>query len=128
MDSKLAVCLQLGLSGWFGFSCAISVGAHETSARASERSVTSANERTDALGANTEFQSWALHAQTTVVYQYHPAFHSPYQGPNSLTPEAQGKETFDLTLYGGVRLWRGAELWINPEIDQGFGLSNTLGV
>ena len=27
-----------------------------------------------------------------------------------------------------MRLWRGAELWINPEIDQGFGLANTLGV
>ncbi len=27
-----------------------------------------------------------------------------------------------------MRLWQGAELWVNPEIDQGFGLSNTLGV
>ena len=27
-----------------------------------------------------------------------------------------------------LRLWEGAELWINPEIDQGFGLSGTLGV
>ena len=33
-----------------------------------------------------------------------------------------------MTLYAGVRLWQGAELWINPEIDQGFGLANTLGV
>ncbi|MFK5073502.1 carbohydrate porin, partial [Klebsiella pneumoniae] len=28
----------------------------------------------------------------------------------------------------GRKLWSGAELWINPEIDQGFGLSGTLGV
>jgi high affinity Mn2+ porin len=27
-----------------------------------------------------------------------------------------------------VRLWSGAEAWVNPEIDQGFGLDNTLGV
>jgi high affinity Mn2+ porin len=27
----------------------------------------------------------------------------------------------------GARLWSGAEVWINPEIDQGFGLDNTLG-
>ena len=73
-------------------------------------------------------QDWALHAQATVVYQYHPAFASPYQGTNSLTPSAEGKETFDLTLYAGVRAWKGAEFWINPEIDQGFGLSDTLGV
>ena len=33
-----------------------------------------------------------------------------------------------MTAYIGRRLWEGAELWINPEIDQGFGLSGTLGV
>jgi high affinity Mn2+ porin len=34
----------------------------------------------------------------------------------------------DATLYIGARLWPGAEGWIAPEIDQGFGLDNTLGV
>ncbi|MDG6746513.1 carbohydrate porin, partial [Staphylococcus aureus] len=48
-------------------------------------------------------------------------------GPNSLTPH-QVKETTDLTAYLGARPWNGGELWVNPEIDQGFGLSNTLGV
>ena len=71
---------------------------------------------------------WGLHGQTTFVTQYHPSFHSAFRGPNSLDPQAQARETFDLTLYGGLRLWRGAELWANPEVDQGFGLSNTLGV
>jgi high affinity Mn2+ porin len=33
-----------------------------------------------------------------------------------------------VTLYAGVRLWQGAEAWVNPEIDQGFGLSGSLGV
>jgi high affinity Mn2+ porin len=33
-----------------------------------------------------------------------------------------------VTLYAGVRPWQGAEFWFNPEIDQGFGLSNTFGV
>ncbi len=31
-------------------------------------------------------------------------------------------------MYAGVRLWQGAEAWINPEIDQGFGLSGSVGV
>jgi len=35
---------------------------------------------------------------------------------------------WDVTFYLGRRLWSGAALWINPEIDQGFGLSDTLGV
>jgi high affinity Mn2+ porin len=71
---------------------------------------------------------WSLHGQATVVDQYHPAFRSPYQGANSLSPKSVGDETFDMTAFLGVRLWKGGEIYANPEIDQGFGLSNTLGV
>jgi high affinity Mn2+ porin len=38
------------------------------------------------------------------------------------------RQTFDLPLFGGLRVWQGAERWGNPEVDQGWGLSNTLGV
>ena len=72
-------------------------------------------------------QRFALHAQSTFTVQGTPGFASPYVGTNSLTPH-QVKETFDFTVYAGLRLWDGAEIWVNPEIDQGFGLSNTLGV
>ena len=70
---------------------------------------------------------WAIHGQTTFVQQYTPAFRSPYVGTNSFLPNI-GRETWDATLYLGLRLWQGAEFWFNPEIDQGFGLSNTLGL
>ncbi len=70
----------------------------------------------------------SLHAQSTFVVQYHPRFHSPYRGANSLAPQNVGDETFDVTLFAGFRLWKGGTLYFNPEIDQGFGLSNTLGV
>jgi high affinity Mn2+ porin len=73
-------------------------------------------------------EDWAIHGQITHVWQYHPAFRSPYRGANSLDPGSRGNETLDATLYLGVRLWEGAEAWINPEVDQGFGLSNTLGI
>ncbi len=66
--------------------------------------------------------------QFTNVTQWHPAFTSPYQGQNSLNPDSDSKETTDLTLFAGMRISGGGELWVNPEIDQGFGLSNTLGV
>ena len=72
-------------------------------------------------------ERWSVHAQTTFVQQYAFPFRAPYRGPNSLDPNA-GRETWDATLFVGVRLWPGAELWVNPEIDQGFGLSTTLGV
>jgi high affinity Mn2+ porin len=45
-----------------------------------------------------------------------------------LPGSGEGRETLDATLYAGLRLWPGAELWINPEIDQGFGLANTTGI
>lgn len=69
---------------------------------------------------------WAVRGQVTFVEQATGGFHSPYRGPNSLTPGTD-RETADITLYLGARLWRGAEFWVNPEIDQGFGLDNTLG-
>ena len=69
-----------------------------------------------------------FHGQFTFLEQAYPAFRSPYQGPNSLPGGGQGRETSDASLFTGVRLWKGAEVWINPEIDQGFGLANTLGV
>lgn len=71
--------------------------------------------------------NWAVHGQTTYLIQTDPDFRSPYVGTNSLIP-GQSRETWDATFYLGMRLWQGAELWIDPEIDQGFGLSNTLGV
>lgn len=73
-------------------------------------------------------QAFAVHVQFTDVTQFHPAFPSPYRGPNSLDPAAMGDTTNDLTAFLGVRPWAGAEIWANPEIDQGFGLSDTLGV
>jgi high affinity Mn2+ porin len=78
--------------------------------------------------AQVQPETWAVHAQSTFTTQYHPGFRSAFRGANSLNPHEQARETFDLTLYAGVRPWPGAEFWFNPEIDQGFGLSNTTGV
>ena len=72
-------------------------------------------------------QSFAVHGQLTYGQQMTDGFHSPYDGPNSLSP-AKSRETIDATLFLGARLWSGAEIWANPELDQGFGLNDTLGV
>jgi high affinity Mn2+ porin len=69
-----------------------------------------------------------IHGQSTFVWQGYPAIRSPYEGANSLSAAGEGRETFDATLSVGVRLWQGAELWLNPEVDQGFGFNNTHGV
>ena len=69
---------------------------------------------------------FALHGQVTFVDQQSNDFRSPYFGANSLTPR-MNRETTDATLFAGARLWSGAEAWVTPELDQGFGLDNTVG-
>ena len=73
-------------------------------------------------------ETWSVHGQTTFTDQYHPAFTAPYSGTDSLDPGSRGDETWDATLFAGIKLWDGGEAYINPEIDQGFGLSDTVGV
>ncbi|MFO1249402.1 MAG: carbohydrate porin [Alphaproteobacteria bacterium] len=73
-------------------------------------------------------ERWALHGQATGIEQYHPAFRSPYRGANSLDPGSRGNETLNATVYAGARPWDGGEAWADLEMDQGFGLSDTLGV
>ena len=69
-----------------------------------------------------------FHGQATFVWQGYPAFRSPYQGAQSLTGGGQGRETFDTTLFVGIRPWQDAEIWLAPEIDQGHGIGDTHGV
>ncbi len=83
---------------------------------------------TPSAGHGADDQRWSLHGQATLVYQYHPSFTAPYSGTNSLYPGANGEATTDATLFAGARLWQGAAFYLNPEVDQGFGLSDTLGV
>lgn len=73
-------------------------------------------------------QAWGLHSQFTLVDQLHPSFSAPYSGRNSLNPAYSDNETTDITLFAGMRVSGSGEIWINPEIDQGFGLSDTLGM
>jgi high affinity Mn2+ porin len=72
--------------------------------------------------------SWNVHGQLTFTEQGYPAFRSPYQGPNSLTGANQIQNTATTTAYLGYRPWDGTEIYVNPELMQGFGLDDTLGV
>lgn len=72
-------------------------------------------------------QRFAIHGQATYVEQDTDDFRAPYHGANSLTPD-RGRETSDVTVYLGARLWQGGEVWITPEMDEGFGLDDTVGL
>ena len=75
-----------------------------------------------------ESNRWEIHGQTTYLPQGYPGFRALYTGPNSLTPAPQAQATWSNSLFLNVRLWEGGELYYNPELLQGFGLNDTVGV
>ena len=112
------------------FSAAVAATRADAPAdQASEKSVPALMaEPAGAPAAGAQFEAWALHGQLTNVTQRNNRFRSPYSGTNSLNAQGRTEETTDATLYVGLRVWPGAEFWLNAEVDQGFGLSNTVGV
>lgn len=81
-----------------------------------------------AQDTTTGAQRWNIHFQSTYIYQYKPAFHALYSGPNSLSPDEEKQNSITATLFVGVRLWKGAEIYVNPEIAGGSGLSGAYGL
>lgn len=69
----------------------------------------------------------AIHGQTTFIWQSKPGFNAAYTGPNSLSPFREESYSFTLTGDLGLRLWKGAQLHLNPEGAQGVPLSGLLG-
>ncbi len=114
------------LTGLYFCFSHVSIAAEPTETQGATYAITPVSQIPTAAQASPV--AWSLSGQFTNVTQWHPAFASPYTGQNSLNPNSDSKETTDLTLFAGMRISGGSELWINPEIDQGFGLSNTLGM
>ncbi|GAA4101681.1 carbohydrate porin [Mucilaginibacter panaciglaebae] len=73
-------------------------------------------------------ERFSFHFQQTIITQYKPAFSAKYTGDNSLQTGMETQSSLTSTLFGGARLWKGAEAYFNPEISGGSGLSKTLGV
>ena len=72
---------------------------------------------------------WSYHFQFTGISQSHFTFHSTYSGNNSLADTADfGAFSVSATLFFGRRLWKGAAVYVNPEVSGGEGLSYALGV
>lgn len=73
-------------------------------------------------------QNFNFHFQQTVITQTKPRFSAAYSGDNSLLTSHETASSLTTTLYGGARLWKGAEAYFNPEMSGGAGFSKTLGV
>lgn len=77
--------------------------------------------------ADTTPETWNAHVQATYVWQRKPSFAAAYSGPNSLSAARELSYSFTATAFFGARLWRGGELYFDPEGAQGVPLSNLTG-
>lgn len=66
--------------------------------------------------------------EATFILQHLFKFRSPYEGPNSLRSRDETELSDTYTLYLGARLIRNLEVYINPEIAWGNGISYGTGL
>ena len=75
-----------------------------------------------------ESDRWWISGQANFISQWHPAFDSPYQGRNSLPPQAQDATSHVFTLYTGLRLTSNSELLCDVQETGGHGIGEALGL
>ena len=80
------------------------------------------------LFPHSESSRFWISGQANIITQWHPAFHSPYQGPNSLSPEAQDASSRVLTLLTGVRINGTTEFLFDLQETGGHGIGEALGL
>jgi carbohydrate-selective porin OprB len=111
------------------------------SARAQDAPVDQASTQTDPAPADdsssggsatlfphSESSRFWISGQANIITQWHPAFHSPYQGPNSLSPEAQDASSRVLTLLTGVEASSTTEFLFDLQETGGHGIGEALGL
>ena len=69
-----------------------------------------------------------ISGQLNFISQYHPGFHAPYSGLNSLSPQAQDASSRVLTLFTGLRLTGTTEFLCDVQETGGHGLGEALGL
>lgn len=75
-----------------------------------------------------EADRYQLRFQSTAIWQGYPSFRARQSGDASLPSSGQGRETLTATAYLGARLLPGTEIWLNPELAQGFGINRSFGI
>lgn len=71
---------------------------------------------------------YELGFQVTLIDQNLFKFRSPYTGMNSLLSRNENEKSDTYTLFAGLRLTQGLEVYINPEMARGNGISTALGL
>jgi high affinity Mn2+ porin len=81
---------------------------------------------------NIDDEHWNLYGQFTYISSWKLPFQAPYTNANgsinSLVPDAERSFTGTLTLFFGLRLWPGGEVYFVPEVISERGLSQIRGL
>ncbi len=78
--------------------------------------------------AHSDTSRYWISGQDNIIFQYHPAFHALYSGPNSLQPHADYATSNVSTLFLGYELTKNTEVFFDVEEASGGGLSDALGL
>ena len=122
-----ALCVMLG-----AFSLAASDARGQDSpppeSPSSNTDSTPAADPVPVMFPHPETDRWWISGQANFISQWHPAFHSPYQGLRSLPPQAQDATSRVLTLFTGVRLTNTTELLCDVQETGGHGIGEAVGL
>lgn len=86
---------------------------------------------TDSAKSRTEPAPWAaalLGAQIDLIGQRLGAFHSPYEGPNSLDPRGDAQISQAYGVYVGARIGTRFSAYVDAEMVRGAGISRVVGL
>jgi high affinity Mn2+ porin len=72
--------------------------------------------------------AYSFHGQTTIIPQFHGDFPADYSGPLSFKDTSEIQTSYTGTLFMGVRVLPGTEVYFNPEVSAGDGLSGVTGI
>src|ERR1700693_2708514 len=71
---------------------------------------------------------WWISGQFNNIAQGHPSFSAKYSGAHSLDPRREIRDSRVMTLFTGLELTHSTEILFDPEITQGHGISDALGL
>ena len=85
--------------------------------------------KSTAQTAQDSTEKFQLHFQTTVITMHKPGVKAAYTfaGYNSLSDTSETATSLTATMCLGAKLWQGAELYVNPEVAGGAGVSRATG-
>lgn len=104
------------------FCCHASMAQQYDFTKPQDRSINTDNANASGI------ERFNIKAQTTYIYQYMPSKSFIRDSSKHGFDDVESANTISATLFAGLRLWKGAEVYVNPEVTSGAGLSSDMGI